>query len=81
MGSVVYDVTSSDLTRYFSWQDYTVFAAMLVVSALIGVYHGFSWRKKPEKTPGGQDVDGAGEFLTAGGQMSTIPVALSLLAG
>jgi len=80
MGSVVYDVVSSELTRFFSWQDYAVFAAMLVVSALIGIYHGFSWKKKPEKAAEAGEADDASEFLTGGGKMSTIPVALSMLA-
>lgn len=69
----------SDVRRLFGWEDYTVFAAMLVGSALIGVYHGFQFggnsRKKKDEVE-----DSSGEFLTAGGKMATLPVALSMLA-
>ncbi|EEB16190.1 sodium/iodide cotransporter, putative [Pediculus humanus corporis] len=74
-------LTSSDdeIRKYFGWEDYTVFGGMLLVSAGIGVYHGFSFKKKKN------DVDSvengsAKEFLTASGKMSTLPVALSMLA-
>lgn len=70
-------IVSADINRLFAWQDYAVFASMLVVSASIGVYHGISCRKK--KTEDAEDA-GAGEFLIGGGKMQTIPVALSMLA-
>jgi hypothetical protein len=66
--------------RHFSWADYSVFGAMLLVSAGIGLYHGCSTRlvrgKKNRLTR-----SESGEFLTAGGQMSAVPVAISMLAG
>lgn len=72
-----------DTKRLFGWEDYTVFAAMLVGSAAIGVYHGLNWRefggnskKKKTDTEHGSPDD----FLTGSGKMSTIPVALSMLA-
>lgn len=73
-------VVSKQMARFFAWEDYTVFAAMLVVSALIGVYHGFSFGNKRKKKEPTEVEDSAGEFLTAGGKMSTLPVALSMLA-
>ncbi|XP_014284646.1 sodium-coupled monocarboxylate transporter 2 [Halyomorpha halys] len=52
----------------FGWIDYTVFGALLVVSAGIGV----GTCKDQSKS--------ANQFLTAGGKMGCIPVALSMLA-
>ncbi|KAJ9591153.1 hypothetical protein L9F63_002308, partial [Diploptera punctata] len=74
-------VESVPETRYFSWADYTVFGAMLLVSAVIGLYHGCKgklYRSKNECRPVRSE---SGEFLTANGQMGTVPVALSMLAG
>ena len=66
--------------RHFSWADYTVFGTMLLVSAGIGLYHGCSMRfvRGKEKRLARSE---SGEFLTAGGQMSAVPVAISMLAG
>jgi hypothetical protein len=66
--------------RYFSWADYAVFGAMLLVSAAIGLYHGFMGRFR-RNANGGPSRSESGEFLTANGQMGTIPVAVSMLAG
>ncbi|PNF32377.1 hypothetical protein B7P43_G10101 [Cryptotermes secundus] len=66
--------------QYFSWADYTVFGVMLLVSAAIGVYHGCVGRfRRGENT--GPARSESGEFLMASGQMGTIPVAVSMLAG
>jgi hypothetical protein len=66
--------------RLFSWADYAVFGTMLLVSAGIGLYHGCSVRlvHDKKKRPARSE---SGEFLMAGGQMSAVPVAISLLAG
>jgi hypothetical protein len=66
--------------RHFSWADYTVFGAMLLVSAAIGIYHGCIGRFRRGENSGPARSE-SGEFLMANGQMSTIPVALSMLAG
>lgn len=66
--------------RLFGWEDYTVFAAMLVGSAAIGVYHGCRFGGNSKKKKDDPDHDSPGEFLTGSGKMSTIPVALSMLA-
>ncbi|XP_038612489.1 sodium-coupled monocarboxylate transporter 1-like [Tachyglossus aculeatus] len=50
--------------------DYVVFAAMLLISALIGVYYAFAG--------GGQQT--RKDFLMGGRSMSAVPVALSLTA-
>ncbi|NXH96158.1 SC5A8 protein, partial [Pachycephala philippinensis] len=55
--------------RFTVW-DYVVFAAMLLISAVIGVYYAF--------VGGGQKT--SKDFLMAGRSMSALPVALSLTA-
>ncbi|KAI6079320.1 sodium-coupled monocarboxylate transporter 1 [Aix galericulata] len=54
----------------FSLWDYVVFAAMLLVSAAIGIYYAFAG--------GGQKT--SKDFLMGGRSMSALPVALSLTA-
>lgn len=72
--------------KFFGWEDYTVFAAMLLVSAGIGLYHGCKFRifksKKEQSEKEEEDSDPCTpkEFLTGNGQMGTFPVALSMLA-
>ncbi|NXG05218.1 SC5A8 protein, partial [Sakesphorus luctuosus] len=60
---------SGRMARFTVW-DYVVFAAMLVVSAVIGLYYAF--------VGGGQKT--SKDFLMAGRSMSALPVALSLTA-
>ena len=66
--------TTEDMERdrivLFGWLDFTLFILMLVFSSMIGIYFGF-WGKK-EDTPT--------EYLHGGKTMSTIPVAVSLVA-
>lgn len=54
----------------FGWIDSSLFILMLVLSTAIGVYFGF-WGKKE---------DSPEEYLLAGKSMSTLPVAVSLVA-
>ncbi|KAF2901935.1 hypothetical protein ILUMI_04248 [Ignelater luminosus] len=54
----------------FSWIDFTVFAIMLGLSALIGIYYGFCGKKQ----------DTANEYLLGGRNMKVFPVAMSLIA-
>ncbi|NXB58986.1 SC5A8 protein, partial [Struthidea cinerea] len=61
--------SSSRMGRFTVW-DYVVFAAMLLISAIIGVYYAF--------VGGGQKT--SKDFLMAGRSMSALPVALSLTA-
>ncbi|NXS57914.1 SC5A8 protein, partial [Brachypteracias leptosomus] len=60
---------SDSMGRFTVW-DYVVFAAMLLVSAIIGVYYAF--------VGGGQKT--SKDFLMGGRSMSAVPVALSLTA-
>ncbi|XP_024875585.1 uncharacterized protein LOC112456989 [Temnothorax curvispinosus] len=53
----------------FGMPDYTIFAAMLVMCGIVGIYFGFV------KKSSGED-----EYLVGGRNMSTFPVSLSLLA-
>ncbi|XP_069699546.1 sodium-coupled monocarboxylate transporter 2-like isoform X2 [Periplaneta americana] len=53
----------------FGWFDFTVFGAMLVASALVGVYFGI-YKKQDTKVA----------YLLGGKSMSTVPVAVSLVA-
>ncbi|XP_031962412.1 sodium-coupled monocarboxylate transporter 1 isoform X1 [Corvus moneduloides] len=61
--------SSSRMGRFTVW-DYVVFAAMLLISAIIGVYYAF--------VGGGQKT--SKDFLMAGRSMTALPVALSLTA-
>ncbi|XP_043603130.1 sodium-coupled monocarboxylate transporter 1-like [Bombus pyrosoma] len=58
------------LLYYFSWVDYMVLAAMLVISCLIGTFYGF-FAKKQETSQ---------DFLLGGSSMGTLPMAMSLAA-
>ncbi|NXJ45051.1 SC5A8 protein, partial [Spizaetus tyrannus] len=60
---------SASMGSFTVW-DYVVFAAMLLVSAVIGVYYAF--------TGGGQKT--SKDFLMGGRSMTALPVALSLTA-
>ncbi|NWH17452.1 SC5A8 protein, partial [Grus americana] len=60
---------SRSMGRFTVW-DYVVFAAMLLISAVIGVYYAF--------VGGGQKT--SKDFLMGGRSMSALPVALSLTA-
>ncbi|XP_009482980.1 sodium-coupled monocarboxylate transporter 1 [Pelecanus crispus] len=57
------------MARFTVW-DYVVFAAMLLISAVIGVYYAFAG--------GGQKT--SKDFLMGGRSMSAVPVAFSLTA-
>lgn len=50
--------------------DYVVFALMLVVSAAVGFY--FAWKSRGSES--------SRDFLTGGGKLTAIPVAISLSA-
>ncbi|NXK67996.1 SC5A8 protein, partial [Sylvietta virens] len=63
-------VSSSGRMGRFTVWDYVVFAGMLLISAIIGIYYAF--------VGGGQKT--SKDFLTAGRSMSALPVALSLTA-
>ncbi|XP_021923924.1 sodium-coupled monocarboxylate transporter 2-like [Zootermopsis nevadensis] len=67
--STLYDAELVN-TKLFNWLDFILFVLMLMFSTMIGVYFGF-WGKK-EDTPK--------EYLHGGKTMSTIPVAVSLVA-
>nr|CAH0110367.1 unnamed protein product [Daphnia galeata] len=56
--------------QFFSWADYLVFVAMLVISAIIGIYYACCGAKQNTTS----------EFLMAGRNMGTFPVAMSLIA-
>lgn len=64
------DNTEGLQASFFGWLDFTLFVLMLIFSTMIGIYFGF-WGKK-EDTPK--------EYLHGGKTMSTIPVAVSLVA-
>ncbi|NXY60533.1 SC5A8 protein, partial [Callaeas wilsoni] len=61
--------SSARMARFTVW-DYLVFAAMLLISAIIGIYYAF--------VGGGQKT--SKDFLMAGRSMNALPVALSLTA-
>ncbi|KAL3283616.1 hypothetical protein HHI36_006755 [Cryptolaemus montrouzieri] len=60
-----------DVDRYFDGFDYVVFAVMLLVSALIGVYFAFFAKVKQNTTS---------EYLMGGKTMGIFPISMSLIA-
>lgn len=59
------------VTRSFDVIDSIVFAGMLGVSALVGVYQAYKSRKNP---------DAVREYLVGGQNMSIFPISMSLIA-
>lgn len=57
--------------RYFDIFDYIVFAVMLLVSSLIGVYFAFFAKVKQNTTS---------EYLMGGKTMGIFPISMSLIA-
>ncbi|KAF5303902.1 hypothetical protein FQA39_LY01687 [Lamprigera yunnana] len=64
------NITTSMVTNTFSWIDYTVFALMLLLSVVIGMYFGFFGPKQDNKAM----------YLLGGKNMNVVPVAISLVA-
>ncbi len=60
-----------EFAQFFSPTDYILFAVMLGLSALIGVYFGFISKKKQNNTA---------EYLLGGKKMNFFPIAASLIA-
>lgn len=56
---------------HFSIIDYTLFIAMLLLSALIGIYFGFISKRKQNNTD---------EYLLGGKSMNPFPISASLIA-
>ncbi|XP_075716189.1 sodium-coupled monocarboxylate transporter 1-like [Rhinoderma darwinii] len=61
--------SSTEIGLFSAW-DYVVFAAVLLISTVIGIYFAFAGRGKTTSQ----------EFLTGGRSMTALPVALSLTA-
>ena len=61
--------TTEDLASKFGVVEYAIFGVVLVASASVGVYYGCRGSKQKSTE----------EFLMANRQMSSVPVALSLL--
>lgn len=57
--------------RFFDTLDYIIFAAMLLLSALIGVYFAFFAKQKQNTTA---------EYLLGGKKMGIFPISMSLIA-
>lgn len=57
--------------KHFGWLDFTVFGAMLGLSAIIGLYYGFFAKQKQNTTK---------EYLMGGKTMGIVPISLSLIA-
>lgn len=56
---------------YFNTIDYVVFAALLMLSSLIGIYYGFLAKKKQDNTA---------EYLLGNKQITLLPISISLIA-
>ncbi|KAJ9580889.1 hypothetical protein L9F63_023934, partial [Diploptera punctata] len=66
--SLVDNLTACGEENTFTWPDYAVLAAMLIITASIGLFYGFFGPK--QKT--------ASDFLLGGSNMGTFPMAMSL---
>lgn len=64
-------MTGQQKINYFDFIDYAVFVAMLLVSALIGVYFAFFAKIKQNTTS---------EYLMGGKTMGIFPISMSLIA-
>ena len=60
--------TKEELLAKFGWEEYVIFALMLLVSAAIGI---FFWYKGQKNNA---------EFLLGGRKMGVLPISLSLFA-
>ncbi|XP_018569275.1 sodium-coupled monocarboxylate transporter 1-like [Anoplophora glabripennis] len=65
------EYSMEQIDKYFDIFDYIVFAAMLIVSALIGVYFAFFAKVKQNTTS---------EYLMGGKSMGIFPISMSLIA-
>lgn len=71
MNATLLSSTFQELPKVlFSWFDYTLFAGMLGISVLIGIYFGFCGNKQNTKE----------EYLLGGKTMKAFPIAISLVA-
>ncbi|XP_071052703.1 sodium-coupled monocarboxylate transporter 1 [Onthophagus taurus] len=68
--NVVCEDNHEVITNSFSWVDYLVLTAMLVISCGIGVFYGFFGGKQETSS----------DFLLGGSSMGTFPMAMSLAA-
>ncbi|XP_052737440.1 sodium-coupled monocarboxylate transporter 1 [Bicyclus anynana] len=68
--NVLIETQNETNIELFHWEDYSVLAAMLIISCAIGVFYGYFG----EKQMTGDD------FLLGGSSMGTFPMALSLAA-
>lgn len=66
--------------QHFDWIDYVVFTFMLISCAVIGVYFGFIDKNRKRKHGVSTAKEVAQEYLMGGRKMSTLPVAMSLVA-
>lgn len=57
--------------RFFDALDYVVFAVMLLLSALIGIYFAFFAKQKQNTTA---------EYLLGGKKIGIFPISMSLIA-
>lgn len=64
------ETVSTASVSLFSFIDYSVFAALLIISLAIGLYFGFF--SKDEQT--------TEEYLQGGHKMQPLPIAISLVA-
>ena len=57
--------------KYLDWLDFTLFASMLIVSTLIGIYFAYFAKQKQNTTS---------EYLMGGRAMGVFPISMSLIA-
>jgi Na+/proline symporter len=66
---------------HFTWIDYSVFVAMLIISSVFGVYFGFKdYQRSKHKTKAIVEVDEMMNYLVGNRKMHAFPVGFSLIA-
>ena len=64
------DSAQQNFQKLFGWVDYLLFAIVLVLTALIGVFYAWRTAKRPQA-----------DYLTGGKKLGVFPIAMSLAAG
>ena len=69
-GEILADDNGGQMSKYFGWVDYFLFAIVLIITASIGVYSAWKGAKSSPAS-----------YLTGNKQIGIFPIGMSLAAG